>query len=76
MEYKINPIVKDNYDVIVIGGGIAGISAAGRIISAPQGDGWEVSRVIPTCALTGEAAGAAAAYCIKNEINVCQYNCE
>lgn len=35
--------------------------AAGRIISAPQGDGWEVARVIPTCALTGEAAGKAAA---------------
>jgi len=31
--------------------------AAGRIISAPQGDGWEVARVIPVCALTGEAAG-------------------
>lgn len=35
--------------------------AAGRIISAPQGDGWEVARVIPVCALTGEAAGKAAA---------------
>ncbi len=35
--------------------------AAGRIISAPDGDGWEVARVIPTCALTGEAAGKAAA---------------
>lgn len=31
--------------------------AAGRIISAPQGDGWEVARVIPVCALTGEASG-------------------
>lgn len=37
------------------------ILAAGRIISSPQGDGWEVARVIPTCALTGEAAGKAAA---------------
>lgn len=35
--------------------------AAGRIISAPEGDGWEVARVIPTCALTGEAAGKSAA---------------
>ncbi len=35
--------------------------ACGRIISAPAGDGWEVARVIPTCALTGEAAGKAAA---------------
>lgn len=41
--------------------GIANILAAGRIISAPAGDGWEVSRVIPVCALTGQAAGTAAA---------------
>jgi hypothetical protein len=34
--------------------------AAGRIISA-SGDGWEVARVIPVCALTGQAAGTAAA---------------
>lgn len=39
------------------------ILAAGRVISAPQGDGWEVARVIPNCALTGEAAGKAAALC-------------
>lgn len=39
--------------------------AAGRIISAPEGDGWEASRVIPICALTGEAAGKAAALCVK-----------
>ena len=39
--------------------------AAGRIISSPQGDGWEVARVIPCCALTGEAAGNAAALCAK-----------
>lgn len=44
--------------------------AAGRIISAPQGDGWEVSRVIPVCALTGDAAGKAAALCAKNKCSV------
>ena len=38
---------------------------AGRIISAPEGDGWEVARVIPTCAMTGEAAGNAAAKYIR-----------
>ena len=38
--------------------------AAGRIISAPQGDPWEVTRVIPVCALTGEIAGRAAALCV------------
>jgi hypothetical protein len=40
--------------------------AAGRIISAPEGDGWEVARVIPSCALTGQAAGTAAALCVQN----------
>ena len=46
--------------------------AAGRIISAPEGDGWEVSRVIPVCALTGEAAGKAAAMCIKGKKLLCE----
>ncbi len=34
--------------------------AAGRCISS-AGDNWDVTRVIPTCAVTGESAGAAAA---------------
>lgn len=42
--------------------------AAGRIISAPQGDGWEVARVIPVCALTGEAAGKLAVKRIKMKL--------
>ena len=40
---------------------IDNLLVAGRIISA-DGEGWEISRVIPVCALTGEAAGKAAAY--------------
>ena len=39
--------------------------ACGRIISSPDGDAWEVSRVIPVCALTGETAGKVAAKLIK-----------
>ena len=39
---------------------------AGRIISA-DGEGWEITRVIPVCALTGEAAGTAAALCTASE---------
>ena len=35
--------------------------AAGRIINVADTDSWEVARVIPVCALTGEAAGKAAA---------------
>lgn len=50
--------------------GIDNILAAGRIISAPAGDGWEVSRVIPVCALTGQAAGTAAALMAHGEFEV------
>lgn len=46
------------------------LAAAGRIISAPQGDGWEVSRVIPVCAQTGEAAGKAAALCAMKNVSM------
>ncbi|MFA6815199.1 MAG: FAD-dependent oxidoreductase [Lentisphaeria bacterium] len=35
--------------------------AAGRCISS-MGDTWDITRVIPCCAVTGEAAGAAAAF--------------
>ena len=45
------------------------ILAAGRIISA-EGDGWQVTRVIPVCALSGQAAGTAAALSIKDNTSV------
>ncbi len=38
--------------------------ASGRCISA-KGEAWDVTRAIPVCAATGEAAGAAAAICVK-----------
>ena len=41
------------------------ILTAGRIISA-TGEGWEITRVIPGCALTGEAAGVAAALALSH----------
>lgn len=50
--------------------GVDNLLAAGRIVSAPQGDGWEVTRVIPVCALTGQAAGTAAALCAKDGVAV------
>lgn len=43
---------------------VGNLFAAGRIISA-KGDGWELTRVIPVAALSGEAAGTAAALCVK-----------
>ncbi len=48
--------------------GFPNLLAAGRIVSA-EGDGWEITRVIPVCALTGEAAGIAAALSAKMELN-------
>ncbi len=44
--------------------GVDNLLVAGRIISA-TGEGWEITRVIPVCALTGEAAGKAAACASK-----------
>ncbi len=44
---------------------------AGRIVSA-DGDGWEVTRVIPVCALTGEVTGIASAIAIENGCSVAE----
>ena len=41
------------------------IWTAGRIVSTDEARGWEILRIIPNCALTGQAAGTAAATCIK-----------
>ena len=49
--------------------GINGLLAAGRCI-ASEGDAWEVTRVIPIAALTGEAAGVAAALSVERNIEV------
>ena len=43
--------------------------AAGRIVSA-SGDGWEVTRVIPVAALTGQVAGTAAHLACTNNQSV------
>ena len=43
---------------------IENIAAAGRNVSA-GGRGWEIMRFIPSCVLTGQAAGTAAALAIR-----------
>ncbi|MFW6309078.1 MAG: FAD-dependent oxidoreductase, partial [bacterium] len=48
---------------------IDNILTAGRTISA-AGDTWEVTRVIPAAALTGQAAGEVAAYIAQDNISV------
>jgi len=45
---------------LLFGGKVRNLLAAGRDISVTE-DMWEITRVIPPCALTGEAAGTAAA---------------
>ena len=45
---------------------IKGLLVAGRCISS-VGDAWEVTRVIPAAALTGEAAGTAAAMALQQK---------
>jgi hypothetical protein len=48
---------------------ISNILAAGRIISS-SGDAWEATRVIPPAAVTGQAAGIAAALAIRKKCPV------
>jgi hypothetical protein len=43
---------------------VDGVLMAGRCIGAIE-DAWEVYRVIPTAAMTGEAAGISAALCVE-----------
>lgn len=47
----------------------ANLITAGRCMSS-AGDTWDVTRVIPTCAVSGEAAGAAAAFLAREDDNV------
>ena len=44
---------------------ITNISAAGRIVAAP-GRGWAIMRYIPSCSMTGQVAGTAAALAIQD----------
>jgi len=44
--------------------GVRGLLAAGRCISA-EGDAWDVTRVIPPAAVTGQAAGAIASLAVE-----------
>ena len=48
----------------LIARGIQGLLAAGRCFSA-EGEAWEVARVIPPAALTGQVAGVAATLAVR-----------
>lgn len=47
---------------------LSNVLAAGRCVSS-AGDAWEVTRVIPVAALTGEAAGVAAALSAERRVS-------
>lgn len=49
------------------------IFAAGRCISS-AGEAWELTRVIPACAITGQAAGISASELVKSRKTICQLN--
>lgn len=53
----------------LIAPGIANVLTAGRSVAA-EGDMWELMRVIPPAALTGQAAGSAAAIAVENKTPV------
>ncbi len=57
---KAGPVWEIPYRTLYPKNGPGGLLAAGRC-SAAAGDAWEITRVIPTAAMTGQAAGLAAA---------------
>lgn len=63
---SVNTIQEIPYEAL-IPAGTSGILAAGRCISA-EGYAWELIRSIPACAVSGEAAGVAAALCVKQSV--------
>lgn len=58
---KFGPVYELPFSTLY-GKEIKNLLAAGRCISVTD-DMWDVTRVIPVCAVSGEAAGAAAAMC-------------
>lgn len=56
---KVGPVVEVPFRCLY-GKDVKNLITAGRCISSTQAM-WEITRVIPSCAVTGEAAGAAAA---------------
>ena len=55
---------------------VKALFAAGRCIGSTGDNAWEVFRVIPAAAMTGEAAGTAAALCVKSGISTHELNVE
>ena len=67
---KAGPIYEIPYRTL-IAPGLKNMLTAGRTIAAKD-DAWEVTRVIPVAALTGQAAGTAAALALESGEDVAQ----
>lgn len=61
---KAGPVREISYGALVPQG-VRGLLAVGRCISA-EGEAWEVARVIPPAALTGQLAAIAATFAIRH----------
>ena len=68
---KAGPAWEIPYRSLCPADGTGAFLAAGRCIGS-LGDAWEVTRVIPTAALTGQAAGAAASLAIETGTDPCR----
>ena len=64
---KSGPVWEIPYRSLCPASGTGGFLAAGRCIGS-RGDAWEVTRVIPTAALTGQVAGLAASMSIDSGV--------
>jgi hypothetical protein len=62
---KPGPVWEVPYEIL-LPRGVTGLLVAGRCISS-EGDAWEVTRVIPPAALTGQVTGIAARLAISGE---------
>lgn len=72
---KAGPVFEIPLRSLVVDG-FQNMFAAGRCMSA-EGDTWEVMRCIPQAAATGQAAGAAASLCVRQDTAVTEihYDC-
>ena len=66
---KAGPVWEIPYRSLYTPDGPENLIAAGRCTGA-DGDAWEITRVIPTAALTGQAAGMAAAQALDGNTSI------
>lgn len=70
---KAGPVWEIPYRALIPAKPVGGLLAAGRCIGA-KNDAWEVTRVIPPAAMTGQVAGLAAAMCVRADVEPFELN--